>query len=133
MLALPNLGTSLNAYGSPIEVVTIAKLTKWSNLQTLGHDASLKDSSLTFHGLKDARNQWDIYTQGNPNMLSAGWQAIKQMVLQNWEIMKTMVVDPTLGPVGPSVAEIPSMGAVFSGNTSTLGTGSKAVASTLSS
>ncbi len=133
MAASAALGPLFDAYGSPIVVAAIAKLTKWSFLQTLGHDSSLKDSILTFHGVKDALQQFEIYTQGNPAILSDGMAAIEPIVLLNNEIAQTMIVDPILGPVGPSVLAMPMLGAVFATSSTLLSQGSQAAAATMSS
>jgi hypothetical protein len=42
-----NLGDYYAQFNLPIDVTAIDKLTKWPNLQSVGHDAQLKDLTAT--------------------------------------------------------------------------------------
>jgi len=137
MSTSPNLGDSFNAYGSPIVVATIAKISKWSNLQTLGFDSSLKDSILVFYGVKDALTQFQLYSAAAvpPTSLIAPLAAIQSLILENQTVELTLTPSKPLDcSVGPSVTAIPLMGATFATPADQLsGQGTQAVSSTLSS
>lgn len=108
-----NLGDYFSQFDRPIDVSAIDKLTKWPNLQSVGHDAQLKDLTSNFHGVVDAKVQFLKHTMANPRQLLRSWNAIMSLVLGNQEVAKLMTVDPVLGNVGKRVLSFPNMGAVF--------------------
>lgn len=108
-----NLGDYFSSFNKPLSVAVISKLTKWPNLQTLGHDANLKDVGRNFHGLSDAKAELQKHDMANPMVLGSAWNAIKPIIGNNAEISKQMIDTSNLGKVGKSVLQYPSMGAVF--------------------
>src|ERR1017187_3001645 len=85
MDVLSNLGGYFNQFNTPLNVSVISKLTKWPNLQSLGHDSMLFDLIQNFHGIKDAKIQFATHTAGNPAQLTAAYAGIKAMILLNAE------------------------------------------------
>jgi hypothetical protein len=122
-----NLGDYYAQFNLPIDVTAIDKLTKWPNLQSVGHDAQLKDLTSNFHGVVDAKVQFLKHTMANPRVLIASWQAIMPMILGNQEVAKLMTIAPVLGNVGKKVLDFPNMGAVFSSSAGELTVGVQAV------
>ena len=110
---LDNLGDYFKKFDTPIDVHGISKLTQWPMLQSLGHDANLKDLKNNFHGVKDAKIQFNKHALANWRVLAPSWAAIASMLLGNSEIAKLMTNDPVLGAVGKKVTQFPSFGAVF--------------------
>ena len=127
MDVLSNLGSYFSQFNIPLTVSVISKLTKWPNLQSLGHDAMLTDLSQNFHGIKDAKVQFATHAAANPAQLAQAYAAIQPMILLNAETAKLLSDDPVLGPVGPAVSSIGNLGAVFSISASSLTGGTAAI------
>lgn len=123
-----NLGDYFAQFNKPLNVNVISKLTKWTDLQSIGHDAILVHLKNNFYGIKDAKVQFEKYTAGNALQLAKPYQGIQAMILQNAETQKLLSDDDVLGEVGPAVSGISDMGAVFSLPASSLTGGSESVA-----
>lgn len=128
---LSNLGGYFGQFDKPLTVGVVSKLTKWPDLQSLGHDGMIADLTKNFHGVKDAKIQFAIHTASNLAQLAKPFAAIQGMILLNTEAQKLMTDLPGLGRVGPSIASIGNLGAVFSFSPSSLKTGVSSVAKLL--
>jgi hypothetical protein len=121
----------LSAFERPIGVSVQAKLMKWPFLQQLGHAGSLSFANTTFHGLPDFNTQLSAYSSTNA-ILTAAWNAIKQIAPLNPSVVAKMFVSPVLGQVGNEFQSLTGFGEAFAVSPDQL-TSPSAIASQLAS
>jgi hypothetical protein len=108
------LASELNAqYNRPISISVMRQVDEWPFLQTLGFQASLKDSSEMFLGLDDWTEQIEEYSSANPTQLGGPMSVIQKRVPMNSNVKAEMYEDETLGDVGDIFSTLPAFGQVF--------------------
>jgi hypothetical protein len=108
------IASELNAqYSRPITISVMRRLDEWPFLQTLGFQASLKDSSEMFHGLEDFVEQIEDYSSANPTQLGGPMSVIAPRAPLNANVEREMYEDPTLGEVGLTFESLAGFGQVF--------------------
>jgi len=112
----------LQKFNLPIGVSGMQKLSEFPTLQQLGYNGQLGYMRVDFHGLSDFYDQLLQYSNANPPILDGPWSLIVPIVPLNLDIVRKLIVTPSLGTVGQMFLTIENFAQVFSLSPSDLGT-----------
>lgn len=112
----------LQKFSLPIGVSGMQKLSEFPTLQQLGYNGQLGYMKVDFHGLSDFYDQMLQYSNANPPVLDGPWTLISPIVPLNINIIRKLIVTPSLGTVGQMFLTIENFAQIFSLSPSDLST-----------